>query len=57
VRAGGLDWRAGIAVDIAAAHDRIAAALVAGDPDAAAEAMRAHLLASRDRLIRFTAEI
>ncbi len=57
MRAGGLDWRSGIAVDTAAEHDRIAAALVAGDPGAAAEAMRAHLLASRDRLIQFTAGI
>jgi len=55
-----LYWRSGIAVDTvdtAAEHERIAAALAAGDPDAGAEAMRAHLRASYDRLAQLAAEL
>ena len=52
-----LYWRSGIATATAAEHQRIAVALAAGDkPEAAAEAMRAHLSASRDRLIQFAAQ-
>lgn len=50
-----LYWHSGIATATAAEHHRIAAALAAGETETAAEAMRAHLSASRDRLIQFAA--
>lgn len=52
-----LYWHSGFAVDTAAEHERIVAALAAGDPAAGARAMSAHLRASHDRLIQFTAEL
>lgn len=48
-----LYWRSGIAAETAHEHDRIVRALRTGDADAAAEAMRAHVQASHDRLARF----
>lgn len=50
-----LYWRSGIAGETAHEHDRIVVALGSGDSDAAAEAMRAHITASHDRLASFTA--
>lgn len=48
-----LYWRSGIAAETAHEHDRIVTALAAGDGEAAAEAMRAHIQASHDRLAQF----
>lgn len=48
-----LYWRSGIASETTHEHDRILAALIAGDADAAADAMRAHVQASHDRLAPF----
>jgi DNA-binding GntR family transcriptional regulator len=42
-----------MAAETAAEHHRIVRAITAGDPAAAAEAMRAHLQAAHDRLVRF----
>jgi DNA-binding GntR family transcriptional regulator len=48
-----LYWRSGIAGQTAHEHDRIVAALTTGAAEDAADAMRAHIQASHDRLAEF----
>jgi DNA-binding GntR family transcriptional regulator len=48
-----LYWRSGIASQTAHEHDRIVAALTTGAAEDAADAMRAHVQASHDRLAEF----